>query len=128
MSEPARRLKTRCPRRGSRDFVVTETFEELVLRRVRGGVLDKEVLDRQAGGLLGVHGTCSRCAHGWAPRDAKGLDNLQEEDGKPVGGQKKGGAQGFDGFVVLWRRSLIYFLLDKSLVLTDNTSIASRTA
>jgi len=70
----------RCPKCGSSSFDLTEVFEEVETREVVNGVVAKEAIDHQPGGLLSASCTC-RCGHHWTPRRAsvEALERAWEE-------------------------------------------------
>lgn len=61
-------LRLKCPRCKSKNYDLVETFEEHVIFRVIEGKMPREVLDKQAGSIIGVGCECLKCKHMWKPR------------------------------------------------------------
>jgi Zn finger protein HypA/HybF involved in hydrogenase expression len=71
-----KKVKGRCPKCGSKSFTITETFEEHVLVEIVDGVHPGEILDHEAGSILGVSCQCAQCRHTWKPRGVFQIDDM----------------------------------------------------
>ena len=72
------KVRTKCPKCRSTNFLLTEIVEELVIMEVKHGVIPNEASDHQPGSVIGLSATCSACGHTWRPR-AKMVEDLVSE-------------------------------------------------
>lgn len=73
-----RYVKIVCPKCGSRDLNLVETWETAIEWTVTDGWMDRASGNKAEGRPTGVNATCKECRHDWTPRKAPQIEYVLE--------------------------------------------------